>query len=158
MPLRFMSAMNTQRLVIATLLAAHLGGGIAVAGSASAEMVVRVSVIARTVVDGGAQQLVVDVTPEDISRGHVDVPAPFAVRVRTNSPNGYMLQVNTQGEWFRAVELEDANTTLRVVGGEAFALRSGRDDRMTMRVRVVLQDGVAPGRYVLPLTITGTSA
>ncbi len=128
------------------------------AESVSGTMQVSVQVIARAVVTIDSQPASVNVTAEDIARGYVDVEAPIVVRVRTNSRQGYLLQVENQSESFSSIELTSGNVAMNVGSHESLLRRpyvSG-GDVMPLRARLHLSSAATPGSFVLPLAFAAS--
>lgn len=157
--LRCVSIMNTQRRVKIALLVCALVGTVPVfADSTSANMQVSAQVIARAIVSVESQPASVTVTADDIARGYVDVEAPIVVRVRTNSRQGYLLQVENQSETFSSVELTGAEVEMHVGAHETWIQRpyvSG-GDRLPMRARLHLSQLATPGSFSLPIAFNAS--
>ena len=151
--------MNTQRRTAAILLACALVGAVPMfADSTSANMQVSVQVMARAIVSVDSQPASVTVTAEDIARGYVDVAAPIVVRVRTNSRQGYMLQVENQSETFSSIELSSGNFEMNVGAHETWIQRPyvANGDVMPMRARVHLSQAATPGSFAMPIAFSAT--
>jgi hypothetical protein len=120
----------------------------------SASMVVTAQVVARAVVEIDAIPHV-SVTSTDIARGFVDVAHPIRFRVRTNSRAGYLLQVAKTNDAFHSLELEFGNTSVNVMHeGWVTRPRVEGADVVTARLRVRLREGLSPGNYPMPLSIS----
>ena len=122
----------------------------------SATMNVSVQVLARAVVDVSLAPSV-DVTAADVQRGYVDVAEPLQLRVRTNSRQGYLLQVAKTNEAFSTVELSFGNTTM-TVSEESWVARPQIDggELVNAQMRVRLAPGAAVGRHPLPVQVSAT--
>ena len=102
------------------------------------------------------QAPMLDVTPADIERGYVDVPAATRISVATTSPDGYEIDLFPRTSFFTAF-------TVRMAGGSAElgghggtlvqrdAPRHQHDAELSFRF--MLASGTAPGRYRFPLHI-----
>jgi hypothetical protein len=151
--------MNAQRRITTALLACALVGTLPVfADSNSANMQVSVQVIARAVVSVDSQPASVTITAEDIARGYVDVAAPIVVRVRTNSRQGYMLQVENQSQTFSSIELKSAEVEMNVGAHETWIQRPyvAGGDRLPMRARLHLSQLAMPGSVSLPIAFNAS--
>lgn len=128
------------------------------AGSASATMQVSVQVIARAIVNVDSQPSTVDVTAADIARGYVDVPSPIVVRVRTNSRQGYMLQVENMSETFSSVELSNGEVAMNVGSQESWIQRPyiAGGDVMPLRARLRLSPAATPGTVALGIAFNAS--
>src|ERR1700687_4938815 len=62
------------------------------AGSISASLSVSVVVPARAVLSVESQPAGLEITEADVARGYVEAPGASLVRVRTNSPAGWLLE------------------------------------------------------------------
>lgn len=146
------------RIAAIALVMVSLGTLPALAGSTSAKMNVSAQVVARAIVSVDSQPAAVTVTAEDIARGYVDVPAPIVVRVRTNSRQGYVLQVENQSETFSSVELSSADIAMNVGAHETWIQRpyiSG-GDVMPMRARLHLASAATIGSFALPIAFSAS--
>lgn len=157
--LRSVSSMNAQRRIKAALLACVLVGTVPVfADSTSANMQVSAQVIARAIVSVESQPASVTVTAEDIARGYVDVEGPIVVRVRTNSRQGYLLQVENQSETFSSIELTSSTFEMNVGAHETWIQRPyvASGDVMPMRARVHLSQAAMPGSFAIPVAFSAS--
>jgi hypothetical protein len=151
--------MNTRTRIAAIMLAIVAIGTLpALAGSSSADMNVSVQVIARAIVSVDSQPSAVTITAADIARGYVDVPAPIVVRVRTNSRQGYLLQVENQSETFSSIELSSANIAMNVGAHETWIQRpyTAGGDVLPMRARLHLASAATIGSFSLPIAFSAT--
>jgi hypothetical protein len=131
--------------------------GLGFAQSSSTNMQVTVQVIARAIVTVDSQPATVDITETDIARGYVDVEAPLQWRGRTNSRNGYLLQVTKSSESFSAVDLAFAGTAMHIAE-ESWVQRPyvAGGEVLTVRARLVLNGSTQPGRHALPISVSAT--
>jgi len=127
------------------------------AGSVSAPMSVSVRVIARAIVTVNGQQTV-NVTASDLARGYVDVAAPLIVHGRTNSRNGYLLQVEKTSEDFNAVDLEFPNATMSVASHESWIQRPyvPGGEVVAVTARLFLAPGASAGPHALPISFSAS--
>ena len=157
--LRRASGMNAQRRITATLIGCAMMGTVPVfADSTTATMQVSVQVIARAIVSVDSQPVSVTITSDDIARGYVDVQAPIMVRVRTNSRQGYMLQVENQSETFSSIELTSGNVEMHVGDHESWIQRPyvAGGDLMPMRARLHLSQAAVSGTFAVPIAFTAS--
>lgn len=140
----------------ALVLVAALLVPAAFAGDDSASMTVSARVIARAVVDVNSQPDVV-VTEADLARGYVDVNEPLAVRIRTNSRNGYLLQVANTSDAFESIELAFGTTSMNVAD-ESWVARPyvPGGEIVNAQVRVRLSPFATAGRHPLPVQVTAS--
>lgn len=153
LPLKYrMDMMKHIQLAVLALVAVSVN---AVSAESTASMPVSAHVIARAVVSVERDLGGVHVTPADLERGFVDLPAPVELRVRTNSRRGYVLQFNNLSEAFTAIELR-GNDVRIYVAEESYLQRTavaGGGDRLVLSARVWLRPGSTPGRYDVPMMV-----
>ena len=148
---------NTTRAAVAGLLL--LLSIPLMAQSSSTTMGVSVTVVARAVVTVENQPSSVNVSSADIERGFVEVAEPILIRVRTNSRSGYVLQADkSHGSAFSEIALSGETASLTVSSHETWLQRpyAAAGDVLSMRARVYLASGVAPGTHPLPLSFSAT--
>ena len=129
----------------------------AAAESVSTQMTVSARVVARAIVTVASQPPAVDVTAADVARGYVDVLSPIVVHGRTNSRSGYLLHVANTSIEFSSIQLAFEGATMSV-SGEGWIARPyiQAGETLTATARLRLAPGVIPGRYPLPLSISGS--
>ena len=126
------------------------------AEQSSATMNVSVQVLARAIVNVSSAPSI-EVTEADVQRGYIDVAEPLQLHVRTNSRQGYLLQVAKTNESFSTVELSFGNTTM-TVSEESWVARpqvSG-GELVSAHMRVRLAPGAIAGRHPLPVQVSAT--
>ena len=151
--------MNAQRGIGLSILAVVLFGTLpALAESSSGNLQVSVQVIARAIVSIDSQPAAVTITADDIARGYVDVPAPIVVRVRTNSRQGYVLQVENRSDTFSSIELSTADVAMNVGAHESWIQRPyiAGGDVMPMRARLHLSQFATAGSVALPVAFNAS--
>jgi len=149
--------MNRRHRIAATLLVFVMFGTFPLsAGSTSATTQVSVQVIARAIVSVDSQPAAVTITSDDIARGYVDVATPIVLRVRTNSRQGYMLQVENLTETFSSIELSTADVMMTIAAHESWIQRPyiAGGDVMPMRARL-RRAGIVTNDAVFGLNDTG---
>jgi hypothetical protein len=149
--LRYRVDMKHTQLAVLALVALSVNP---VCAESTASLQVSVHVIARAVVSVERDLGGVLVTPADLERGFVDLPAPVELRVRTNSRRGYVLQFNNMSNAFTAIELRGNGVTIHVAE-ESFLQRTAvaGGDRLVLSARVWLRPGSTPGRYDVPIMV-----
>ena len=130
----------------------------AVADSSSAKMQVSAQVIARAIVSIDSQPAGVTITEADIQRGYVDVATPIVVRVRTNSRQGYVLQVENSSDTFSSIELSSSDVAMSVGNHESWIQRPyvGGGDVIPMRARLHLSQSATPGSVAVPIAFSAS--
>ena len=100
------------------------------------------------------QAAVLTVTPEDIARGYVEVPAGSRLRVRSNDPAGFIIDFFPRLPIFKAVRVStrDGSAQLGADGGAMAERRHrGAEAPLELSYRFELADHVQPGTYPWPL-------
>lgn len=87
------------------------------ASAASSSVSVSAFVQARAAVTIEAKPSAFVVSESDIVRGYVDLPNASRVRVRTNSPTGYLLSLEIDSECVTGVVLNGAGDQIQISGG-----------------------------------------
>lgn len=165
-PTRLASGLRLQRTLVALAMAATLTVGAAAgissaeaAGGANAQVTVGATVLRHVSIRVLTVPRTIHITEADIARGYVDVPIPSKLEIRSNSPTGYMLSIESQADFARGTEV-------RSIGGVASFGRFGgvlsvqTDGRgmQTMPVelsfRVLLSEQARPGVHPWPIQIS----
>jgi len=123
------------------------------AATARADIMVSVTVVARTTLDSEASPAQLQVSAADVARGYVEVPAATRLLVTNTSRRGYLLSVWPQVQVFSAVVVTHGGyeSQLGTDGGEIFDPRWGRAMPLVLSFRFMLAAGVKPGSYPWPL-------
>jgi hypothetical protein len=105
------------------------------------------------------QEKVLNVTPEDVFRGYVDVPAAFRVEVRENSPRGYLLFFEESGVPELPVErvsVRGLGTEIEIGPGGGFVSRPHARGPVSVELsfRFSLSRYARPGTYPWPLSVS----
>lgn len=126
------------------------------AGSATAEMRVSATVLARTLVDVDRSVQSVRVTEDDLQRGYVEIPAALAVRIKTNARNGYLLRFEALQGPFASGEVTWGNNVVQLGRDERWITQPvEQQGAAVMNVRLSLADDARAGEYPLALGISG---
>jgi SOS response regulatory protein OraA/RecX len=99
-----------------------------------------------------------DVTPEDVARGYIDVPAATDLMAKTNDRNGFSLSFDARSNVFRKAQVTGLVSGLELGpdGGMAHQPFTGNQMLMRLSYRFFLAPEVAPGSYPWPLQISST--
>lgn len=101
------------------------------------------------------------VTAQDVKRGYVDLPTGSFFSVKTNAPDGYVIEFVPQGELFRSVQVSGLQGPL-VLGAQGGSASEnavpGRVASHQLGYRFLLRPEVMPGNYPWPLAITVRAA
>ena len=99
-----------------------------------------------------------NVTPEDIARGYIDVPAATDLMAKTNDRNGFSLSFDARSNVFRKAQVIGLGSGLELgpEGGIAHQPFTGKQMLMRLSYRFFLAPEIAPGSYPWPLQISST--
>jgi hypothetical protein len=108
-----------------------------------------------------SQPSAVSITPTDIARGYVDVSVPAHVAVKSNSPDGYLLEFASQGEFFRQIVVHGLpnDVQLGAAGASRAVMQPAAASGVTraqleLGFRFLLTDSAQPGTYSWPVHLT----
>ena len=160
--------MASRRLVpavIALLSLAHAAGPrTALAdrtapGPGTARIQVTATVLPRASITVLRQEMFLNVTTEDVSRGYVDVPAASRVEVRENSPRGYLLvfaECGVPEPLVARVSVRGLGTEIEVGPGGGFVPRPHARGPVSAELgyRFSLSREARPGTYPWPLSVS----
>ena len=126
-------------------------------GAADAQRILLVSAQVRAVarLESQTAPAVLEITPEDVRRGWLEVADPVNLRISSNSRQGYVLNVLPMQALFTSVAVAglDGEVTLGPDGGEL--VQRWQQARpvvdVALRFRFQIARGVAPGVYPWPL-------
>jgi hypothetical protein len=129
------------------------------AGSISASLSVSVVVPARAVLTVESQPTGLEITEADVARGWLEVPGASLVRVRTNSPAGWLLEFQPLEGPYRALEVTGLGATAQV-GASGGWLAQPYAGRMlvtaSLGYRFFLSGDARPGLYPWPVALTAS--
>jgi hypothetical protein len=139
---------------MAVLLGA-IAASAAYAGSAEIRVTATVKRVLHVTMD--QQASTVRITPADVERGYVDVPAGTVYRVKTNDPRGYLLHFQYAGGPFGAISVSDGERRVELAGmsGLVQETYSGgpAGERRELGYRLFLSPEARPGTYPWPLLL-----
>lgn len=147
----------TQSAAVAMALLASLAcPAVAVAGSVG--VTVNATILKHASLQVLAQPFSVEVTPLDIARGYVDVPARARVVVKNNTA-GYMLVFAGEGEFVRQVRVSGLGADVQMGAGGGVVTRStpGRGMNSTvleLGFRFELATDTQQGVYPWPIQMS----
>lgn len=139
----------------AALLLACAG---AAAGGTQASVQVTATVLKHARINIIAAPATLVISESDVARGYLDVPVPTEILIRSNNPDGYMLQFAADGGLVRRmsiggladeIELDGAGTV--VVRGQPAGIST---ERLTLRFRLLLSQQAHAGTYVWPMRLS----
>lgn len=151
-----------RKLVICALnVALSLASSAAVteanAGQAKASIQVSAVVVSwapAIQVDYQAAQLTI--TPEDIARGYVEVPAASQFRILGGTRSSWLVDLFARGQLFTSAQIEGFGGSAQVGadGGTLFLRNRSPDGVTRLSYRFTLGAGVQPGSYQWPLAMS----
>ena len=128
------------------------------AGMVSASLSVSVVVPARALLSVESQPPGLEITEEDVARGWVE-PPPSSVRVRTNSPNGWLLEFEPLHDPYRSLLVTGLGSTAQVGGAGGWLAQPYTGKTVVtaeLRYRIVLSKDARPGVYPWPVALSAT--
>jgi hypothetical protein len=99
---------------------------------------------------------VFNVTPEDIRRGYVDIPAPTVLTLRNNSADGFLFRFDLDPRVAAGAQLHGLPQPVSVGAGGASVPLPGHyrnGTRFELHWRVQLASGLAPGQHLWPVSM-----
>lgn len=142
----------------AILLGLLCGAGAAqatTAGPDAAQLTVRARVPHFFRLNVLSQPRAIEVSAQDVGRGYVDLPAPMELALESNSPNGYTLVFEREGEDFAGAQVQGLGQQVQVAAQGMIGWKPGaRRETMQFQVRLQLAPGLAPGSYRWPLQVS----
>jgi hypothetical protein len=126
------------------------------AGAVSASLSVSVVVPARAVLAVESQPTELRITEEDVARGWVAATGVSHVRIRTNAPAGWLLEVQPLSGPYRSLDVTGLGTTAQVsaAGGWIAQPYPGRTFvTAELGYRFYLSSEARPGLYPWPVSL-----
>lgn len=164
-PSRLASGLRLQRSLVALAMSAALTMGVAMAPPAqaaggSAQVGVGATVLRHVSLRVLQLPDTIQITAADISRGYVDVSMPSRLEIRSNSPAGFLLSIESQSEFARGTEVRGLGGTTAFGRFGGVLVVKGADGRgmhttpVELSFRVLLSDDARPGQHPWPLQIS----
>ena len=129
----------------------------AMAGQASAQLTVSVTVLPHVKLDVQNQAMELKISQSDIKRGYIDVPAGSRFSVHTNSREGFILDFHVLADLFQSVQIHglDSDVNFGVDGGAVTQRLSGqKTQQVELGYRFNLASDMQPGLYPWPLMVS----
>ena len=126
------------------------------ADTRGAMLAVSAFVVPSTKVEVVSALATLDVTPDDVKRGYVEVRDASRLRITSTSREGFRVDVHPRVPMFRSVEvtLDGMRASIGRDGGAVSAPgRRGRNQLARVDYRFELAEGVVPGRYPWPVAL-----
>jgi len=161
-PQQVRHCVQLQQRLLASVLAAILAfaalpdADAEAARSASTELRVSATVLPFTTLNVRNRTQTILITEADISRGYVDVVAGSSIEVKSNSRDGYYLSFECFDSSFRQVRIDGLGMPATVGPGPGIVPMSmdARTATVELSYRFILAEGVRPGAYPWPLTVS----
>lgn len=141
--------------VLAVGIAAGYCAGLG-AGDSRSTMMVRATVAPVAALELLSEPPGIAISTLDLARGYVDVSTPTGVRVRSNSTQGYALEVLPVTALFSAIAIRGLgpDVTLSADGGTIVQRwQHAQSVSLALTYRLYLVDGLQPGTYPWPLRL-----
>lgn len=164
-PARLANGLQLQRIRAPAMALALAFGTLAVnlpaaaADSDNATVAVSANVVRHASVRMLSAAQTVSIAAADIARGYVDIPLPSRLEIRSNSPNGYLLAIESAADYARGTEVRGLGDTVSFgpFGGVVNVKAGGAGMRLIpveLHFRVLLSDAARPGIYPWPLQLS----
>jgi hypothetical protein len=154
--IRLQQKLLTSVLVAILSFAATPDAEAATSKSASAQLRVSATVMPYASLNVYNRTQTLEITDADISRGYVEVRGASSVEVSSNTREGYYLSFDCFDSVIRQVQVEGLGKPALIGSGYSIVSmpHSGRAVRMELSYRFILAEGVKPGAYPWPMTIS----
>lgn len=141
--------------IIAIIFLMVMTAGYTFAGSKTAIMHVRVSVLPIAKYTILHQESNFIVTKADIDKGYVDVRKAMTLSIKTNSTNGYLLMFSVGSGHFKGLTVFEGNNThkLSKSGGEVHMPYQKNYVTKELSFRFHLSSDAKPGTYQWPVAL-----
>ena len=143
--------------MVSSLAAAALQPLRALAGQGSALLGVHAQVPPRAVMQVDYEPPTLELTASDVARGYIEVGRGSRLRVTSNSPTGFAIDVRPRLNIFASVTIHASGLDALVGpdGGTVVARgRRGRQIATDLSYRFTLPEHIAPGSYPWPLALS----
>jgi hypothetical protein len=144
--------LNTARLLVI------VAASVAAAGAKEVHSDFSVSATVRAVADIELQSVPAGlaISSADVQRGFIDVAQPTHVTVRSNSPNGFALEVLTVAPLLSSMIVEGLNSDLELgADGGTIVQRWQKPQivNLSLKYRFALAPGLPAGNYPWPVRL-----
>lgn len=153
--------MRCQLAAVTTLAVCTMAGTMPAeaADSATGQVTVGATVLRHASVRVLTAPRTVNISQADLSRGYVDVATTSKLEIRSNSPTGYVLAIESQNDFARGTEVRGSGgvASLGRFGGILNIHTVGRGMHTTpveLSFRVLLSQEARPGVYPWALQIS----
>lgn len=162
---RLASGLQLQRIRVPAVVLALTFGSFAVnfpaaaADTSGAQVVVSATVVRHASMRMLSAPQTVSIAAADIARGYVDIPLPSKLEIRSNSPNGYLIAIESAADYARGTEVRGLGDTASFgpFGGLVNVKAGATGMRLIpveLHFRVLLSDSARPGVHAWPLQLS----
>ena len=128
-------------------------------GSASTRLMVTATILKHAHLKIISQMAAVKITQDDIQRGYADVPTGSRLEIHSNSPDGYVLEFESQSDFVRETQVRGLGNTVQLGAQGGVVSQSqlgGGLTRVTVELgfRFLLSENAQPGTYAWPLHVS----
>jgi hypothetical protein len=155
--------LRLQRMLLHLALAVLLSTSLAPATSGAAASAYSAIAFSATVLpyhrlDVVRQASTLTVTPEDVARGYVDVPAGTQLRAQSNECKGFSVVFDPRARLFERATITGLGNAVEIGpdGGAVNQAYSGRETLLQLSYRFYLAAGLVAGSYPWPLQISSS--
>lgn len=145
--------LNTARIALIVAASATAAG----ARDVHSDFSVNVTVRAMANIEMQSAPTGLAISPADLQRGFIDVVQPTQFTVRSNSPNGFALEVLTVAPMLSSMLVEGLNSDLALgADGGTIVQRWQRPQavNLSLKFRFALAPGLVAGNYPWPVRLT----
>ncbi len=99
----------------------------------------------------------IEITPEDVNRGFIELPSAAQVEIQNFNLSGYIVLFKGLSGPFKEVIIEGLDQEIKVTSEGSVSLHPyhGRDPLMVkLKYKIILSDDARPGKYKLPIEIS----
>jgi hypothetical protein len=135
-----------------------VAASVTAAGAREAHSELSVSVVVRAAanIELRSVPISLDISAADLRRGYIEVLQPTQFIVRSNSPNGYALEVLTVAPLLSSMIVEGLNSDL-ALGAEGGTIvqrwQKPQAANVSLKFRFELVPGLVAGKYPWPLRL-----
>jgi hypothetical protein len=144
--------------LLALALAAALVSALpARAGSVSASLAISVVVPPRAILSVESEPSSLRITEEDVVRGYVELPKASRVQVRTNTPSGWLAELQVREGPYRSIEVSGLGAPAQVNANGGWIAQpypgTTRPVSLELGYRFLLSPDARPGVYPWPVAL-----
>jgi len=125
----------------------------------AADLAISATIAKKAELQTLARPAVLEITAADVERGYIDVPSIAQFSVRSNSPSGYLLVFDTQGDFISGTQVSGLSRAVQLGGaGGSVAQPSTRRGyalgTLDLGFRFTLSTSARAGVHAWPLQVS----